>query len=196
MPEALQIVEASEVVGMDERPKDAVRRKKNSSMRVAVNLVRTEPPPPASAPATRAHCSRPPASCSAWCRESTVRRSSHRFPSAHGHTVMLDLGANPDCTAEHLVEFALMGSVLAQRSARACERPRVGLLNIGEEDIKGTEELREAHRRLARGADQLLRLRRGRRHFLRGRRRRRDRWLHRQRRAEDERRPGALHHRA
>ena len=46
------------------------------------------------------------------------------------------------------------------------ERPRVGLLNVGEEDIKGTEELREAHRRLAAGADQLLRLRRGRRYFL------------------------------
>ncbi len=69
-------------------------------------------------------------------------------PAAHGHTVMLDLGANPDCSAEHLVQFAVMGAVIAS-DLHGVERPRVGLLNIGEEDIKGTEELREAHRRLA-----------------------------------------------
>ncbi len=69
-------------------------------------------------------------------------------PAAHGHTVMLDLGANPDCTAEHLVQFAAMGSVIAS-DLHGIERPRIGLLNIGEEDIKGTEELRSAHRRLA-----------------------------------------------
>jgi len=69
-------------------------------------------------------------------------------PAAHGHTVMLDLGANPDCTADHLVQFAVMGSIIAA-DLHGMERPRVGLLNIGEEDIKGTEELREAHRRLA-----------------------------------------------
>ena len=69
-------------------------------------------------------------------------------PAAHGHTVMLDLGANPDCSADHLVQFAVMGSVIAT-DLHGIERPRVGLLNIGEEDIKGTDEIREAHRRLA-----------------------------------------------
>jgi glycerol-3-phosphate acyltransferase PlsX len=69
-------------------------------------------------------------------------------PAVHGHTVMLDLGANPDCTAEHLVQFAVMGSVIAS-DLHGIDRPRIGLLNIGEEEIKGTDELREAHRRLA-----------------------------------------------
>jgi glycerol-3-phosphate acyltransferase PlsX len=147
-PARCRLVEASEVVGMDERPQDALRRKKNSSMRVAINLVeRGEAAACVSAGNTGALLATArfvlgmipgidrPAIVSA-------------MPAAHGHTVMLDLGANPDCTADHLVQFAVMGSVIAA-DLHGTERPRVGLLNIGEEDIKGTEEIREAHRRLA-----------------------------------------------
>jgi glycerol-3-phosphate acyltransferase PlsX len=147
-PTRCTVVEASEVVGMDERPKDAVRRKKNSSMRVAINLVRQgEAAACVSAGNTGALLATArfvlgmvpgidrPAIVSA-------------VPAAHGHTVMLDLGANPDCTAEHLVQFAVMGSVIAS-DLHGIDRPRIGLLNIGEEEIKGTDELREAHRRLA-----------------------------------------------
>ena len=147
-PARCRLVEASEVVGMDERPQDALRRKKNSSMRVAINLVeRGEALACVSAGNTGALLATArfvlgmipgidrPAIVSA-------------MPAAHGHTVMLDLGANPDCTADHLVQFAVMGSVIAA-DLHGTERPRVGLLNIGEEDIKGTEEIREAHRRLA-----------------------------------------------
>ena len=143
-----RVVEASEVVGMAERPQDAVRRKKDSSMRVAVNLVRQgEAAACVSAGNTGALLATAryvlgmvpgidrPAIVSA-------------VPASHGHTVMLDLGANPDCTAEHLVQFAAMGSVIAS-DLHGVDRPRVGLLNIGEEDIKGTDELRTAHRRLA-----------------------------------------------
>ena len=60
---------------------------------------------------------------------------------------MLDLGANPDCNDDHLVQFAVMGSVIAS-DLHGIERPRVGLLNVGEEDIKGTEEIKAAHKRL------------------------------------------------
>jgi glycerol-3-phosphate acyltransferase PlsX len=143
-----EIIEASEVVGMDERPQDAVRKKKDSSMRVAINLVRDE----------RA------AACISAGNTGALLATARfvlgmvpgidrpaivsSIPSANGHTVMLDLGANPDCTAQHLVQFALMGSVLAC-DLHAIDRPRVGLLNVGEEDIKGTAELREAHRLLA-----------------------------------------------
>ena len=142
------VVEASEVVGMDERPQDAVRRKKDSSMRVAINLLKNgEAMACVSAGNTGALLATArfvlgmipgvdrPAIVSA-------------VPAAHGHTVMLDLGANPDCTAEHLVQFAVMGSIIAA-DLHGFENPRVGLLNIGEEDIKGTDEIREAHRRLA-----------------------------------------------
>ena len=146
--ERCTVVEASEVVGMDERPQDAVRRKKDSSMRVAINLLRNgEAMACVSAGNTGALLATArfvlgmipgvdrPAIVSA-------------VPAAHGHTVMLDLGANPDCTAEHLVQFAVMGSIIAA-DLHGFENPRVGLLNIGEEDIKGTDEIREAHRRLA-----------------------------------------------
>jgi glycerol-3-phosphate acyltransferase PlsX len=143
-----RIVEASEVVGMDERPQDALRRKKDSSMRVAVNAVK-----------------RGDAAACVSAGNTGALLATARFvlgmipgidrpaivsaiPAAHGHTLMLDLGANPDCTPEHLLQFALMGSVLAS-DLHGADRPRVGLLNIGEEAIKGTAELREAHQRLA-----------------------------------------------
>ena len=160
LPARCSIVEASEVVGMDERPQDAIRRKKDSSMRVAVNLVK-----------------KGEATACVSAGNTGALLATARFvlgmipgidrpaivsavPTAHGHTVMLDLGANPDCSADHLVQFAVMGSVIAT-DLHGIDRPRVGLLNIGEEDIKGTDEIREAHRRLSRGADQLRGLRRG-----------------------------------
>jgi glycerol-3-phosphate acyltransferase PlsX len=148
LPARCSIVEASEVVGMDERPQDALRRKKDSSMRVALNLVK-----------------KGEAAACVSAGNTGALLATARFvlgmipgidrpaivsavPAAHGHTVMLDLGANPDCTADNLVQFAVMGSVIAT-DLHGIDRPRVGLLNIGEEDIKGTEEVREAHRRLA-----------------------------------------------
>ncbi|HEY9198561.1 MAG TPA: phosphate acyltransferase, partial [Gammaproteobacteria bacterium] len=63
-------------------------------------------------------------------------------------TQVLDLGANVDCTAEHLFQFAVMGSVLAS-AVHGLEKPRIGLLNIGEEEIKGNEQVKEAARLLA-----------------------------------------------
>jgi glycerol-3-phosphate acyltransferase PlsX len=148
LPARCSIVEASEVVGMDERPQDALRRKKDSSMRVALNLVK-----------------KGEAAACVSAGNTGALLATARFvlgmipgidrpaivsavPAAHGHTVMLDLGANPDCTADNLVQFAVMGSVIAT-DLHGMVRPRVALLNIGEEDIKGTAEIREAHRRLA-----------------------------------------------
>jgi len=147
-PGRCTLVEASEVVGMDERPQDALRRKKDSSMRVAINLVK-----------------RGEAAVCISAGNTGALLATARFvlgmvpgidrpaivsavPAAHGHTVMLDLGANPDCTADHLVQFAVMGSVIAA-DLHGIDRPRVALLNIGEEDIKGTDEIRAAHKRLA-----------------------------------------------
>jgi glycerol-3-phosphate acyltransferase PlsX len=147
-PVRCHVVEASEVVGMDERPQDAVRRKKDSSMRVAVNLVKQgEAAACVSAGNTGALLA---TSRFVLGMVPGIDRPAivSAVPAAHGHTVMLDLGANPDCTADHLVQFAVMGSVIAS-DLHGVVRPRVGLLNIGEEDIKGTEEIKAAHRRLA-----------------------------------------------
>ena len=71
------------------------------------------------------------------------------IPSRGGHTYMLDLGANASCTPAHLCQFAVMGSVLAADLEGAHERPRVGLLNIGEEEIKGNETVQTAHTLIA-----------------------------------------------
>ena len=69
------------------------------------------------------------------------------LPTVRGYTRVLDLGANVDSKAEHLLQFAVMGSVLA--SVNGIDHPRVGLLNIGEEDIKGNEQVKEAAQLLA-----------------------------------------------
>jgi glycerol-3-phosphate acyltransferase PlsX len=71
-----------------------------------------------------------------------------RMPTRHGTIYMLDLGANADCTPEHLYEFAVMGEVVA-RVTESIERPRIALLNIGEEDMKGNDRVRDAAARLA-----------------------------------------------
>jgi glycerol-3-phosphate acyltransferase PlsX len=67
------------------------------------------------------------------------------IPSRGGHTYMLDLGANASCTPEQLRQFGVMGSILAADLEGAHERPRVGLLNIGEEEIKGNDIVQAAH---------------------------------------------------
>ena len=102
-----------------------------------------------------------------------------------GYTTVLDLGANVDCTAEHLLQFAVLGSALVA-AAEGKNEPSVGLLNIGEEAIKGSDTIKQANGADARGRscrqDQLHRQCRGQRH-LQGRRRHRGlRRLRRQRR--------------
>ena len=110
------------------------------------------------------------------------------FPTRRGESVMLDLGANVECDAENLVQFALLGDAFA-RTVLGLVEPTVGLLNVGSEDLKGNDAVRAAALRL-RGAlspDPLSRLHRGRRHRGRDGRRRRHRRVHRQHRGQDRR---------
>lgn len=143
----LTIHHASQTVAMDEPPSKALRTKKDSSMRIAVDLVKSgEAQACVSAGNTGALMAIArfvlkmlpgidrPAIISA-------------IPSIHGHTHMLDMGANVDCQAEQLFQFGVMGSVLATAVA-GIERPRLGLLNIGEEEIKGNDTIKEAGRLL------------------------------------------------
>jgi len=137
---------ASQLVNMDESPAQALRVKKDSSMRVAINLVKQgEADACVSAGNTGALMATArfvlktlpgidrPAICTT-------------LPTLRGHTRVLDLGANVDSKAEHLLQFAVMGSVLAE--VNGIQQPRVGLLNIGEEDIKGNEQVKDAARLL------------------------------------------------
>jgi glycerol-3-phosphate acyltransferase PlsX len=144
----LQFKPASEVVSMDEPPADALRRKKDSSLRVSIELVK-------SGEADACVSSGNTGALMATARYVLktlpgIDRPAiiSAVPGAGGPTYMLDLGANVGCTPEHLLQFALMGSVVAGDMLEVA-RPRVGLLNIGLEDIKGNETVREAGELLA-----------------------------------------------
>jgi glycerol-3-phosphate acyltransferase PlsX len=136
---------AAEVVEMTDHPREALRRKKDSSMRRAIDLVK----------ANDAHA------CVSAGNTGALMATAHFvlkmlpgverpaivsiIPSRGGHTYMLDLGANASCTPAQLCQFAVMGSVLAADLEGAHERPRVGLLNIGEEEVKGNDIVQAAH---------------------------------------------------
>ena len=139
----IQVMHASEVVEMDEPPVSALRLKKDSSMRVAINLVKT---------GVAQVCISAGNTGALMAIARFVLKTlpgidrpaiASILPTVDGHTRVLDLGANVDCSAEHLLQFALMGAEWCS-SVEQIERPRVGLLNIGEEDIKGNEAVKAA----------------------------------------------------
>ena len=141
--ERLCIHHASEVVAMDELPSMALRKKKDSSMRVAINLVKEGQ---ADACVSAGNTGALMATARYVLKTlSVIDRPAiiNAIPSINGHTHMLDLGANVDCNAEHLFQFGVMGSVLS-KAIDNIEKPRVGLLNIGQEEIKGNERVKEA----------------------------------------------------
>lgn len=144
----LTVHHASQCVEMDESPAQALRTKKDSSMRVAVNLVK-EGAADACVSAGNTGALMATARYVLKTLPGIDRPAiCTSLPSIDGHTHMLDLGANVDSTPQHLFEFAVMGSVLAT-AVDNIERPRVGLLNIGAEDIKGNEQVKGAAQLLA-----------------------------------------------
>lgn len=148
--ERLEIVAATEVVAMGDSPREAIRRKKNSSMRVAIDLVKEER---ASACVSSGNTGALTAMAHFVLKTIPgVERAAiiSAIPAAHGHTHMLDLGANTKATPEQLCQFAAMGAIIS-RDIQGRESPRIGLLNIGEEDIKGHEVVQAAHALLGRG---------------------------------------------
>lgn len=141
--ERIAIRHASEVVAMDESPALAIRTKKDSSMRVALDLVKSgEADACVSAGNTGALMAISrfvlkmlpgidrPAICAV-------------LPTVTGHVHVLDLGANVDCSPEHLLQFGIMGASLVGAIEHR-DRPSVGILNIGEEDIKGNDVVKRA----------------------------------------------------
>jgi phosphate acyltransferase len=134
---------ASEVVAMNEQPAEALRRKKDSSLRVAIELVKSSE---ADACVSSGNTGALMATAKYVLKTLPgIDRPAiiSAVPGVKGPTYMLDLGANVGCTAAQLLQFAVMGSVVAGDMLEI-ERPRVGLLNIGQEDIKGNEIVREA----------------------------------------------------
>jgi glycerol-3-phosphate acyltransferase PlsX len=128
---------------MDEQPQSALRGKKDSSMRVSINLVKSED---ASACVSAGNTGALMATARYVLKTlpGIDRPAIASFlPTNTGQVCMLDLGANTDCTAEHLLQFALMGSTLVTALEHK-PSPTVGLLNIGSEDIKGNEVVKQA----------------------------------------------------
>ncbi|MBI5891119.1 MAG: phosphate acyltransferase PlsX [Nitrosomonadales bacterium] len=139
----LRIHATTEVVGMDESPQAALRGKKDSSMRVSINLVKNGE---ASACVSAGNTGALMATARYVLKTlpGIDRPAIASFlPTVKGQVCMLDLGANVDCTAEHLLQFALMGSTLVSALEHK-EQPTIGLLNIGSEDIKGNEIVKQA----------------------------------------------------
>ena len=144
-PANLSCLYAADVVEMSDHPRDALRRKKDSSMRRSLDLVKA----------------RTADACVSAGNTGALMATAHfvlkmlpgverpaivsQIPSRGGHTVMLDLGANAMCTPEQLRQFAVMGEILATDLPGVDGRPRIGLLNIGEEDMKGNETVQAAH---------------------------------------------------
>ncbi len=145
-----EIVHAEDVISMDTKPSDALRKGRGSSMRAAIDAVAQ---------------GRASAMVSAGNTGALMAMAKfvlktlpgiHRpaitatVPSAKLPVVLLDMGANIDCTAEHLVQFAMMGDAYA-RAMLGIAKPKVGLLNVGSEEMKGHDEVKDAHRILRSG---------------------------------------------
>jgi phosphate acyltransferase len=143
----ITIRHASEVVLMDESPQSALKNKKDSSMRVAINLVK-EGIAHACVSAGNTGALMATARFVLKTLDGIDRPAiAGILPNQKGITYMLDLGANADCTPEHLVGFAIMGSVLVSCIEKK-PNPTIGLLNIGSEDIKGNEVVKLTAERL------------------------------------------------
>ena len=145
----LSIRHASQEVAMNELPSKALRQKKDSSMRVAIDLVKSG----------EAHACVSAGNTGALMATArfvlktlpNIDRPAimTSVPSMTGSTHLLDLGANVDCTAQHLFQFAVMGSETVT-AVEGLAAPKVGLLNVGAEEIKGNEQVKGAHELLAR----------------------------------------------
>lgn len=148
LPDRLSIQIASEVVGMEESAAVALRKKKDSSMRVALNMVKAGD---VDACVSAGNTGALMATARFVLKMlPNVDRPAiiTALPAINGRTWMLDLGANVDCTSEHLFQFAVMGSELVA-VLDDLPAPKVGLLNVGQEETKGNEQVK--------GADGLLR---------------------------------------
>jgi len=143
-PSGIEVVAASEAIGMDEQPVQGVRQKKDASINVAMELLKR-----GAAGAVVSAGNTGAVMASAMLKLGRVPGIERPAlgtlaPYTDRGILVLDVGANADCKPSYMVQFAQMGAVYMER-ARGIERPRVGLLNIGEEDSKGNELTQEVH---------------------------------------------------
>lgn len=146
-PGRIDIHHASEVIGMDESPATSIRRKRDSSINVAVNLAKEKK---VDAIVTAGNTG------AAVCATTLILRTLKgierpgimvAIPTLAGLSLLIDVGANVDPKPEHILQYAIMADVCSEYILGKRE-PRIGLLNIGEEESKGTEFIKEAYRLL------------------------------------------------
>lgn len=145
--EEMEIVSAREAIGFDEHPLKAIRQKKDASIVVAAKLVDSgKASALVAAGSTGAAMA---ASLLTYGRLQGIDRPAIAFPlpTLKGMSLVLDGGANPEASWQNLVDFALLGSIYMEKVMGIC-KPKVALLNIGEEEIKGTPEVIEAYQKL------------------------------------------------
>ena len=151
----IEIIDAPEIVEMDEAATSAVRKKKNSSMRIAIDLAsKGEAQGIISAGNTGAMYAMVKLNIGSLSGVDRLPLAA-LFPHPNGKTIVLDVGANVDCKPHHLLEFALMGSVYAQEILNI-RAPRVGLLSIGEEEAKGNDQTKETFQLLKKSEPQFI----------------------------------------
>ncbi len=153
IPKGVEIAHAAETIGMEEEPTRAIREKKDSSMAVMLNMLRDGAGDAAvSAGSTGALLS---GASLIVKRIRGIRRAALApiIPTKKGGSVLIDCGANAECGVDYLVQFAYMGSAYAKYMFGK-ERPSLALLNIGSEETKGTEVLRETYKALKEAAAQ------------------------------------------
>ena len=139
----IRVVNASEVIEMDEQPANAARHKKDSSMAVCCKLVNSGQ---ADAFVSMGNSGAAMATSLLYLKriEGVSRPAiSTSFPTISGRCIIVDVGANVDCKPEHLLQFAIMGSAYSQH-VLGIDKPKVGILSIGEEESKGNELIFEA----------------------------------------------------
>ncbi|HEY6146877.1 MAG TPA: phosphate acyltransferase PlsX [Thermoanaerobaculia bacterium] len=143
----IEIVEAAEVVTMDDPPTAAIRKKRNSSIRIAANCVR-DGRAAGLVSAGNTGAAMVCAKMVIGTIEGVDRPAlATVLPNISGHCLLLDVGANPDAKVQHFKEFAVMGSIYAQL-AFGKPNPSLGLMSIGEEDSKGTDRTKEVFKTL------------------------------------------------
>jgi len=143
VPSNIEIVHASQVVGMDEKPVDAIRKKPDNSILVGMKLVAMKK---ADAMISAGNTGAMAAAATILLKPIPgVRRVGIAIsaPSATGHCILIDVGANLNCKPSHLCQYGVMGSILS-KALYDIVKPRVGIISIGEEDTKGNTLVKDA----------------------------------------------------
>lgn len=147
LPKGMEIANATEVVEICDDPATAFKHKKDSSLTVGLNMLHAGDADGFVSAGSTARSLRARRSLSSASAACAARALAPTIPTAKGKAVLIDCGANAECTVEYLLQFAYLGSYYAQK-VLGVENPRIGLLNIGAEESKGDTLRRETYQKL------------------------------------------------